>query len=172
MRNTPDAQAASELVVTQVFDARLEKVWQACSESEWVKQWWGPIGFTCPVAKIDFRVGGTSLVCMKAPEEYGGELYTTWTYERIVPMARIEFIQCFSDQHGNVLEPDALGLPQDTPKRMRHAITFKRVGGERTEMTVTAYGYTTGLMVEASRLRLEQCHYKLAASLRQRSALA
>ena len=169
--STPSAQAASELVVKHVFDARLEKVWQACSESEYVRQWWGPIGFTCPVAKMDFRVGGTSLVCMKASEEYGGgELYTTWTYQRIVPLATIVFVQCFSDPHGNLLEPAALGLPQDVPNGTRHDIGFERLGGERTAMTVTVYGYTTELMLEASRVRLEGCHYKLAVSLRRASA--
>jgi uncharacterized protein YndB with AHSA1/START domain len=171
MKNTFDIKAATELVVTQVFGARLEDVWRACSESAYVKQWWGPIGFTCPVAEMDFRVGGTSLVCMKAPEEYGGgELYTTWTYQRIVPMEKIDFIQAFSDKDGNLLGPVALGLPQDIPKGMRHVIIFKRLAGERTEMTVTVYGYTTTLMIQASRMRLEQCHYKLAASLGRTSA--
>jgi uncharacterized protein YndB with AHSA1/START domain len=34
-----------DLVVTRVFDALLEQAW---SESGFVKQWWGPTGFTCP----------------------------------------------------------------------------------------------------------------------------
>jgi uncharacterized protein YndB with AHSA1/START domain len=168
MKNTSDTK--TELVVTEVFDARLEHLWRACSVSAYVKQWWGPIGFTCPVAKMNFREGGTSLVCMRVLEDLGGgELYTTGTYERIVPMESIDFIQSFSDKHGNILEPAALGLPQDIPKSMRHLITFKGLEGEKTEMTVTVYGYTTTLMIQASRMRLEQCHYKLAASLRQTS---
>ena len=39
---------------------------------------WGPNGFTSPCAEIDFREGGISLVCMRAPEEMGGQdLYST-----------------------------------------------------------------------------------------------
>jgi hypothetical protein len=49
-------------------------------------QWWGPEGFTCPVAKMDFREGGTSLVCMSSPEY--GDLYSNWEYQKIVPMQR------------------------------------------------------------------------------------
>jgi uncharacterized protein YndB with AHSA1/START domain len=42
------------MVVTRSFDAPVEQVWKAWSESEQVKRWWGPTGFTCPVAKMDF----------------------------------------------------------------------------------------------------------------------
>jgi uncharacterized protein YndB with AHSA1/START domain len=54
------------MVLTRVFDAPVEQVWNAWRDSEIVKQWWGPLGFTCPVAEMDFREGGTSLVCMRA----------------------------------------------------------------------------------------------------------
>jgi uncharacterized protein YndB with AHSA1/START domain len=168
MKNILHARAETDLVVSDVFNVRLEQIWRACSQAQYVKQWWGPVGFSCPVARMDFREGGTSLVCMRVPEEYGsGELYTTWTYERIVPMERIEFIQAFSDKHGHLLEPAELGLPEDTPERIRHLVTFKRLGSEQTELTVTAFGYTAGLMLEAARVRTEQCLYKLASSLRQ-----
>jgi len=44
-----------DLVVTRVFDAPIELVWKAWSDSDEVKKWWGPTGFTCPVAEMDFR---------------------------------------------------------------------------------------------------------------------
>ena len=80
-----------DVVLTRVFDAPLEEVWRAWLDPAYVRQWWGPSGFTCPLAEMDFREGGTSLVCMRAPQEYGGqELYNTWTYTRILPYKRIE----------------------------------------------------------------------------------
>ncbi len=43
---------------------------------------------------MDFREGGTSPVCMRAPQEMGGQdMDSTWAYQKIVPMQRIEFIQ-------------------------------------------------------------------------------
>ena len=39
-----------DLVITRILDVPVEQVWQAWSEEEYVKQWWGPTGFTCPVA--------------------------------------------------------------------------------------------------------------------------
>lgn len=56
-----------DLVVTRVFDAPVEHLWQAWSDPEYVMQWWGPEGFTSPLAHMDFREGGTSLVCMRSP---------------------------------------------------------------------------------------------------------
>jgi uncharacterized protein YndB with AHSA1/START domain len=50
----------------------------------------GPTGITSPVARIDFREGGTSLVSMRSPE--GQDLYNIWTYGKIVPMQLIECI--------------------------------------------------------------------------------
>jgi len=62
-------------------------------------QWWGPDYFISPSAKIDFREGRTSLVCMHAPKEFGGQdMYSTWAYKKIVPMQSIEFIQNLADK--------------------------------------------------------------------------
>lgn len=57
--------AKKDIVVRRVFEAPLERVWKAWSDSEAVKQWWGPDYFTCPRAEMDFREG-TPVVCMRA----------------------------------------------------------------------------------------------------------
>ena len=52
------------VVIERVFDAPRELVWKAWTTPEIVKKWWGPKDFTCPVANIDFRVGGKYHVAM------------------------------------------------------------------------------------------------------------
>ena len=66
------------LVFTRVFDAPVDRVWKVWTDPEQVKCWWGPDGFSCPFARINFREGGISLVCMRAPKEFMGaqETYT------------------------------------------------------------------------------------------------
>lgn len=64
-----------KLEVTRIFNASIEEVWKVWTESEYIKQWWGPDEFICPFAKIDFKEGGTSLVCMQAPKEFGGQTH-------------------------------------------------------------------------------------------------
>lgn len=152
------------VVVTRVFDAPVEQVWRAWVEPEMVKQWWGPTGFTCSVADMDFREGGTSLVCMRAPQEFGGQdMYNTWTYTKIVPNERVEYTFNFSDKDGNKRTPAQLGIPAGVPEDGHHVVTFKVVGNNRTEMTVTEHGYTSDQAHDLSKAGLEQCIDKMVA---------
>jgi uncharacterized protein YndB with AHSA1/START domain len=154
-----------DIIVTRTFDATVEEVWRAWSDPEHVMQWWGPNGFTSPSAQMDFREGGTSLVCMRAPKEFGSQdLYNTWTYQRIVPMQLIEFILNFADKDGRKVEPVEVGLPPDVPREVRHLVTFKPIGEDKTQMTVTEYGYISEHQFELSKAGLEQCLDKMAAS--------
>jgi uncharacterized protein YndB with AHSA1/START domain len=164
--NLTQSAETKEMSITRVFDAPVERVWRAWSDAEQVMRWWGPAGFTSPSAEMDFREGGVSLVCMRAPAEYGGgDMYNTWTYRKITPMRRIEFIQHFADKHGNRIDPAAVGLPPGIPDEVPHVITF-RAEGDKTEMTVTEYGYTNDEVVELSRGGMEQCLDKMAESFR------
>jgi uncharacterized protein YndB with AHSA1/START domain len=153
-----------DVVVTRTFDAPKERVWRAWSDPDQVMTWWGPQGFTSPSCRMDFREGGTTLVCMRS--EQGGELYNTWTYRSIEPMDRIEFVQGFADADGNQLDPAALGLPPQIPAEVPHVVTLRAIDDATTELTVHEFGYPNEQIVEVSRAGMEQCLDKMAASLR------
>ena len=153
-----------DVVVTRVFDVTVEEVWKAWSDPAYVTRWWGPTGFTSPSAEMDFRVGGASLVCMRAPAEYGGQdMYHTWTYTRIDSYERIEFVSNFADKDGTHLDPAAMGIPSGVPHDVPHVVTFEAAGEGGTQMTVTEYGYTTEQARDLSRAGMEQCLDKMAA---------
>jgi uncharacterized protein YndB with AHSA1/START domain len=152
----------SELVVTRTLDAPVDRVWVAWTEPDLVRQWWGPQGFTAPVAKMDVREGGTSLVAMRSPE--GPELYNTWTYEAVEPQERIVFVTRFADQEGNSVDPAAQGLPPDMPSELRSEVRFEDLGG-RTKVTITEYDWPPGQMKEMSKMGLEQTLDKMTALL-------
>lgn len=157
------------MVVNRIFDAPLDQVWKAWSDSDYVKEWWGPTGFTCPIAEMDFREGGTTLVCMRAPEEFGGfDMYNTWTYSQIKPMQRIEFVQKFADQNGNQIDPASIGIPPGVPHEVPHVITFRALNNNQTELTVTEFGYTEDQAHDTSKMGMEQCLDKMASSLNNR----
>jgi uncharacterized protein YndB with AHSA1/START domain len=160
--NSTQTTKKRDLVVTRVFDAPIELVWQAWTDPKHVMRWWGPNGFTSPICEMDFREGGTSLVCMRSPQ--GQDLYNTWTYRKIVPMQLIEFILDWADKDGNRIDPNKMGLPPDMPRDVRHVVTFKAVGN-KTEMTVTEYGYTSDQIFDLSLAGLNECLDKMAASL-------
>lgn len=163
MTNTMNRVRKRDLVVTRTFDAPVELVWKAWVDPELVMRWWAPDGFTSPSARIDFREGGTSLVAMRAPQEFGGrDTYSTWAYTKIVPLQRIEFIHNLADQDGRPIDPAQAGLPPDFPKDMRMVVTFKAAGG-KTEMSVTQYDWTEGPMLGNAETGLNQSLDKMVA---------
>ena len=84
--NLGTKSAEWELLITRVFDAPREFVWKAWTDPERFMRWWGPKNFTSPVSKIELRVGGTYLKCMRSPE--GRDFWSTGVYREIVPMER------------------------------------------------------------------------------------
>jgi uncharacterized protein YndB with AHSA1/START domain len=113
---------------------------------------------------MDVREGGKSLVCMRAPKEFGGhDMYSTWTYTKIVPLREIEYLHHFADKDGKRVDPAAQGLPPDMPEEVRNLVSFKPVGN-KTELTVTEFDWPVGQMMEMSKLGMEQCLDKMAAT--------
>jgi uncharacterized protein YndB with AHSA1/START domain len=77
-----------EIVMTRVFDAPRDLVFEAHSSAEHMKQWWGPRKYETISAEIDFRPGGKWRIVHRGPdgEEYGfhGEYREIVRPERIV----------------------------------------------------------------------------------------
>jgi hypothetical protein len=55
-------------------------------------------------------------------------------------------------------------MPPGVPRDVRHLITFKTLGDNKTEMSVTEFGYTSEDAVALSKAGLEECLDKMAAS--------
>jgi len=168
----PVPASTLDVFAIRVFDVPVEQAWKAWSEPTYVRRWWGPAGFTCPLARLDFREGGTSLVCMRAPREMGGQdMYNTWTYTTIRPNERLEFVLKFSDEDGRPVDPTASGAPPGVPTEVRHVISFTPLDEHTTQMTVTEHGYTSAQVVEVSKAGLEQCLDKMVAIFRNTPTL-
>jgi uncharacterized protein YndB with AHSA1/START domain len=154
---------AKQIEVKKIFNAPVEMVWQVWVDPELVKRWWGPRHFTSPVAKIDFREAGRSIVSMLAPKEMGGqEFYSVWQYVKINPLNTIEFIQSLSDEDGNKINPITVGMPPDFPADIRTVVTFRAIAEGKTEMTVTEYA-EFGAISNFAQIGLEQSLEKMAA---------
>ena len=63
------------IVMTRVFDAPRELVFDAHSSCEHMSNWWGPRKYEVVSCEIDFRPGGTWRIVHRAPE--GGGEYDT-----------------------------------------------------------------------------------------------
>jgi uncharacterized protein YndB with AHSA1/START domain len=157
--NAPVTEEA--LVITREFDAPVELVWQAWSEPERFKQWWGPAEFTAPVAEIDFRVGGVWLASMRS--RVGDDIWSTGTYREIDPMKRIVTTDSFADADGNVVPATHYGMGEDIPLEMLLTVTLEDLGG-KTRMTIRHEGLPEG-MREPAGSGWSSSLDKLAASL-------
>jgi uncharacterized protein YndB with AHSA1/START domain len=60
--------SAREIVITRVFDAPCELVFDAMADPKQVVQWWGPIGFTTTIHGMDVRTGGVWRHTMHGPD--------------------------------------------------------------------------------------------------------
>ncbi len=124
---------AERLVISRVFDAPRELVWKAWTDANYAKQWWGPKGFTSPVYKTDFRVGGKFLICMRTPD--GQEFWNGGEYHEIVPQAKIVSSMYFSDAQGNKVEPAEYGIEHEAIDNAYDVVTFEDFGNGQTRVT-------------------------------------
>ena len=76
-----------EFVITRVFDAPRELVFEAWTDPERLKRWWGPHGFTNPVCNVDCRPGGSYRIVMRGPD--GTEHPAKGVYREVVRPERL-----------------------------------------------------------------------------------
>lgn len=126
------------VVIERTFDAPRELVWQMWVDPEHFKQWYGPNGFSVPVANMDTRVGGKRLICMASPDG-SMKMWTTGEYVEIVLNERLVYTESPADEHGNVVSPSAMGMPEGYPATTEVTVLFED-HGERTKMVMTHAG--------------------------------
>jgi uncharacterized protein YndB with AHSA1/START domain len=156
------ATSEQEIVITRVLDAPRELVWKAWTEPDRLMRWWGPNGYSSPAAKIDLRVGGDYLYCMRTPE--GNDTWSGGTFREIVPMARIVATDHFADEQGNRIPASTYGLEGDWPDDLLVTVTFEDLGG-KTKLTLRHAGFPAGDMPGMATEGWNQSLDKLAESL-------
>ena len=127
------ANETGRMVITRIFNAPREVVWKAWTDPKYVMQWWGPKGFTAPVCKMDFRVGGKFLYCMRSPDWQ--EFWSGGEYHEIVLHEKIVSSMYFSDAEGNKVEPAQLGREHEAVEGANDVILFENLGPGRTKLT-------------------------------------
>jgi uncharacterized protein YndB with AHSA1/START domain len=67
-RTQSAATAGREIVISCVFDAPREVVWNAWTDPQQVVNWWGPRGFTTTIHEMDVQPGGVWSHTMHGPD--------------------------------------------------------------------------------------------------------
>lgn len=126
------------IVIERTFDAPIDLIWQLWTQPEHFKSWYGPQGFTIPVAEMDVRVGGKRLICMSSPDG-SMKMWTTGTYTEISPNTRLGYTESMADENGNVVPPPS----DDFPETTEVTVQLEDLGGQ-TKMTMTHAGVPAG----------------------------
>ena len=150
------------LFISRIFDAPGPLIWKAWTDPEQLKRWWGPKGYTTPFCRIDFRVGGSYLFCMRSPE--GRDFWSTGSYREIIPFNRIVYTDSFADEKGNVVSATYYGMKPGFPKELGMVLTFEEYDAI-TKLTLTQSGIPAGEMAEMTRADWNQSFEKLAKML-------
>lgn len=113
------------LVVTRVFAAPVELVWEAWTRPEHLVHWWKPKGFhEGRIESLDVRPGGKWRIYMPFDTGKGG-CTAYGIYKEVVPCERLSWDDFCDDENGNFFHKALV------------TVTFEDLGGE-TRVTLRA----------------------------------
>ena len=99
--------ANKKITVIREFDAPLEQVWKAWTQSELLDQWWAPKPWKAKTKSMDFREGGVWLYAMVGPN--GEQSWCRADFKKIVAHKSFSADDAFCDENGNII-PEPPGM--------------------------------------------------------------
>lgn len=154
--------SAKERIFTlkRLFNAPRPLVFQAHSQAEHLKRWWGPQGWELTVCNVDFRPGGVWHYCMKCMDKNQGDFYgfEAWgksVYKEIIPNEWIVLVDSFSDAEGT--ESQELPASENTWQFYDYGdqtlfVTTSRYASDEALRQVIEMGMEQGLSSSLERL--------------------
>lgn len=107
----------------RTVNAPVEKVWDAFTNPDTYKKWYGPQNVNIPSAEFDFREGGKFFVAM---ESGSYKFFTGGEYTEIVPNEKIAYTDHLVNENREQIEGPEFKVQ----------ILFKKLDENQTEVTV------------------------------------
>lgn len=130
------------MTINRIFDTTPERLWAAWTDPELFKRWWGGKDFTCPACKIDLRVGGKYIACMRSPD--GQDIWSGGVFREIIPTSRLVFTDMFTDPEGNLIPASQYGMGADWPDVLLITLNFSEPEPGKTLLTLRHEGMPEG----------------------------
>jgi uncharacterized protein YndB with AHSA1/START domain len=114
-------------VITRRYQRPLATVWQAWSEAEQLRHWWGPKGCSIDVLRLEFRPGGFFHYAMRfdgAPTMWG-----RFNYREIVARERIVWLNSFANESCGIARAPFSDI---CPLEIENAVGFSEQDGQTT----------------------------------------
>ncbi|GAA4277931.1 SRPBCC family protein [Aquimarina mytili] len=116
--NTPNEMDKRTITINRTFNAPLNLVWEAWTQSEHIAEWWSPKGIKTIVVEHDFKIGGKWKYIMPMPN--GQEFIAEGKYTEIIEFEKIvssasfkpmtEGVEIQSLFKGKVTKPNSLSM--------------------------------------------------------------
>lgn len=116
-------QTDQEVMITRVFNASPEQVFDAWASTENLHRWYAPPGCGIRFEKLDFRTGGSYLSCILTPS--GHECWCKGNYHEVQRPSRIVFTMEVADSAGNSKSPVEMGMDPQWPQETVLTVTFE-----------------------------------------------
>lgn len=126
------------LVMTHVFDAPLEKVWDAYTDPRHVSEWWGPKNTNVLGCYNDVRVGGMWRFAFRGAAEQ--DYIVSGTYKKVDNLKKLVYSDGFGEADSD--RPEALVT-----------VKFTQLSGGKTELTKTSVAPRTVHQLQAAWLK-------------------
>jgi uncharacterized protein YndB with AHSA1/START domain len=124
------AHAKEEFIISRVFEAPRELVFDAWTRKEHLDRWFGPKGCQIVGGNLDLRDGGTYHYGMRMPD--GNVMWGKWTFREVRRPEKLVLISSFSDEQGGItVHPGSPNWP-----RLTLSTTTFEPQGPRTLLTI------------------------------------
>jgi len=147
-----------ELVMTRVFDAPRERVFDILTKPEHLQKWWGPKGVSHPIVELDGRVGGQFFLGQRGGD--GAMHYEVGVVREITPPSRFVFAFHFADEKRRRVPLNWAGVPDGWEGEIVHEVTLA-AEGTRTRVTIRLTGFPSSKWGEMAKYGLAESFDRL-----------
>jgi uncharacterized protein YndB with AHSA1/START domain len=124
--------ADSTVVISRVFNAPRELVFEAWTKPEYLLRWFAPRGCSFHIERIDVRPGGGFHSCIR---DGSFECWCIGVYREIVRPERLVYTLAIADRQGNKVAPATVGHDPRWPTETLLTVTFEDEAGQ-TRLTL------------------------------------
>ena len=150
--------------IQRVFDAPIEDVWKMWTDPVMFQKWYGPKGFSVPVAEMDVTVGGQRKIQMEmVTPDRTMSMWFIGVYKEVSAPNRLVYTESMCEPDGTLIPPQAMGMPEGHPDVTEVIVELVEVDG-KTHMTLVHWGVPEGSAGEGGWMQaLDKLAEQLAA---------
>lgn len=143
------AEKQAEIVMTRVYDAPRERVFEMFTKPEHLQKWWGPKRVGIAVAEIDARPGGELFIAERWPD--GTMTYELGVVRELTPPSRVVFAFHFVDEQRRRIPFVRAGVSADWKGEIVQEATLA-AEGTRTRVTIRLTGFPSAKWGEMAQI--------------------